>query len=70
MAIKIQNNVNQAAVKRAKQRKALFLDVDKTLAAIDSDIASLEGADLAQVISVLKNTLTRQEMLVNTMSGS
>jgi len=70
MAIKIQNNVNQAAVKRAKQRKALFLDVDKTLAAIDSDIASLEGADLAQVISVLKNTLTRQEMLVNTLSGS
>lgn len=70
MAIKIQNNVNQAAVKRAKQRKALFLDVDKTLAAIDSDIVSLEGADLAQVISVLKNTLTRQEMLVNTLSGS
>lgn len=70
MAIKIQNNVNQASVKRAKQRKALFLDVDKTLAAIDSDISSLEGADLAQVISVLKNTLTRQEMLVNTLSGS
>jgi len=70
MAIKIQNNVNQAAVKRAKQRKALFLDVDKTLAAIDSDIVSLEGADLAQIISVLKNTLTRQEMLVNTLSGS
>lgn len=70
MAIKIQNNVNQASVKRAKQRKALFLDVDKTLAAIDSDIVSLEGADLAQVISVLKNTLTRQEMLVNTLSGS
>ena len=70
MAIKIQNNVNQAEVKRAKQRKALFLDVDKTLAAIEADMASLEGADLAQVISVLKNTMTRQEMLVNSLSGN